>query len=295
MYLDQITNDELADVGRLTEMAIRAGMTVMKTVSQYRERQILQLTSELKDYRLANPLLPKGDISDLSYFWASDSLSRQVVQEMPEQTREKMKAMLTQLERQGIVLAGPDGWTLTEPGRKMVYDKYFVQDALKADIEYANQVVQQTVQKVTGPATKETAIWRNVGEELRQIGKDAASSPMDAIQRLQNINRALKHDSKLNGSSLQKAITHAMREIVVEGKPVTGTIDTLAETTGHLADELLINFNDLTLRTENEIRRESTKSAAVNAGSSAIAAAPVIAAAQALANGTRKASRQITR
>lgn len=294
MYLDQITNDELADVGRLTEMAIRAGMTVMKTVSQYRERQILQLTSELKDYRLANPLLPKGDISDLSYFWASDSLSRQVVQEMPEQTREKMKAMLTQLERQGIVLAGPDGWTLTEPGRKMVYDKYFVQDALKADIEYANQV-QQTVQKVTGPATKETAIWRNVGEELRQIGKDAASSPMDAIQRLQNINRALKHDSKLNGSSLQKAITHAMREIVVEGKPVTGTIDTLAETTGHLADELLINFNDLTLRTKNEIRRESTKSAAVNAGSSAIAAAPVIAAAQALANGTRKASRQITR
>ena len=294
MYLDQITNDELADVGRLTEMAIRAGMTVMKTVSQYRERQILQLTSELKDYRLANPLLPKGDISDLSYFWASDSLSRQVVQEMPEQAREKMKAMLTQLERQGIVLAGPDGWTLTEPGRKMVYDKYFVQDALKADIEYANQV-QQTVQKVTGPATKETAIWRNVGEELRQIGKDAANSPKDAIQRLQNINRALKHDSKLNGSSLQKAITHAMREIVVEGKPVTGTIDTLAETTGHLADELLINFSDLTLRTENEIRRESTKSAAVNAGSPAIAAAPVIAAAQALANGTRKASRQITR
>lgn len=294
MYLDQITNDELADVGRLTEMAIRAGMTVMKTVSQYRERQILQLTSELKDYRLANPLLPKGDISDLSYFWASDSLSRQVVQEMPEQAREKMKAMLTQLERQGIVLAGPDGWTLTEPGRKMVYDKYFVQDALKADIEYANQV-QQTVQKVTGPATKETAIWRNVGEELRQIGKDAANSPKDAIQRLQNINRALKHDSKLNGSSLQKAITHAMREIVVEGKLVTGTIDTLAETTGHLADELLINFNDLTLRTENEIRRESTKSAAVNAGSPAIAAAPVIAAAQALANGTRKASRQITR
>lgn len=294
MYLDQITNDELADVGRLTEMAIRAGMTVMKTVSQYRERQILQLTSELKDYRLANPLLPKGDISDLSYFWASDSLSRQVVQEMPEQAREKMKAMLTQLERQGIVLAGPDGWTLTEPGRKMVYDKYFVQDALKADIEYANQV-QQTVQKVTGLATKETAIWRNVGEELRQIGKDAANSPKDAIQRLQNINRALKHDSKLNGSSLQKAITHAMREIVVEGKPVTGTIDTLAETTGHLADELLINFNDLTLRTENEIRRESTKSAAVNAGSPAIAAAPVIAAAQALANGTRKASRQITR
>ena len=294
MYLDQITNDELADVGRLTEMAIRAGMTVMKTVSQYRERQILQLTSELKDYRLANPLLPKGDISDLSYFWASDSLSRQVVQEMPEQAREKMKAMLTQLERQGIVLAGPDGWTLTEPGRKMVYDKYFVQDALKADIEYANQV-QQTVQKVTGPATKETAIWRNVGEELRQIGIDAANSPKDAIQRLQNINRALKHDSKLNGSSLQKAITHAMREIVVEGKPVTGTIDTLAETTGHLADELLINFNDLTLRTENEIRRESTKSAAVNAGSPAIAAAPVIAAAQALANGTRKASRQITR
>ena len=294
MYLDQITNDELADVGRLTEMAIRAGMTVMKTVSQYRERQILQLTSELKDYRLANPLLPKGDISDLSYFWASDSLSRQVVQEMPEQAREKMKAMLTQLERQGIVLAGPDGWTLTEPGRKMVYDKYFVQDALKADIEYANQV-QQTVQKVTGPATKETAIWRNVGEELRQIGKDAANSPKDAIQRLQNINRALKHDSKLNGSPLQEAITHAMREIVVEGKPVTGTIDTLAETTGHLADELLINFNDLTLRTENEIRRESTKSAAVNAGSPAIAAAPVIAAAQALANGTRKASRQITR
>ena len=37
MYLDQITNDELADVGRLTEMTIRAGMTVMRTVTQYKE------------------------------------------------------------------------------------------------------------------------------------------------------------------------------------------------------------------------------------------------------------------
>lgn len=67
MYLDQITNDELADVGWLTEMTIRAGMTVMRTVTQYKERQMAELTAELKEYRLANPLLPKGDISDLSY------------------------------------------------------------------------------------------------------------------------------------------------------------------------------------------------------------------------------------
>lgn len=30
----------LADVGRLTEMTIRAGMTVMRTVTQYKERQM---------------------------------------------------------------------------------------------------------------------------------------------------------------------------------------------------------------------------------------------------------------
>lgn len=93
MYLDQITNDELADVGRLTEMTIRAGMTVMRTVTQYKERQMAELTAELKEYRLANPLLPKGDISDLSYFWASDSLPKQTVQELPGQIKERMEAL----------------------------------------------------------------------------------------------------------------------------------------------------------------------------------------------------------
>lgn len=296
MYLDQITNDELADVGRLTEMAIRAGMTVMKSVSQYRERQILQLTSELKDYRLANPLLPKGDISDLSYFWASDSLSRQVVQEMPEQAREKMKAMLTQLERQGIVLAGPDGWTLTEPGRKMVYDKYFVQDALKADIEYAGKVQQAAGQKapLRQDAGGET-VWRSTGEELRRIKETAAGNPKEAMKALQQIARALKRDEKLCGGELQTAIDHTMREIVVEGKPPAETIAELTETVGHSADELLINFNDLTMRTENEIRREAVKAAAAGAKAPAVAAAPIIAAAGALADGVQKAERQITR
>ena len=147
MYLDQITNDELADVGRLTDMTIRAGMTVMRTVTQYKERQMAELTAELKEYRLANPLLPKGDISDLSYFWASDSLPKQTVQELPGRIKERMEALLAGLERQGIVLAGPDSWTLTEPGRKVIYDKNFVQDALKADIEYAGKVQQAAGQK----------------------------------------------------------------------------------------------------------------------------------------------------
>ena len=150
MYLDQITNDELADVGRLTEMTIRAGMTVMRTVTQYKERQMAELTAELKEYRLANPLLPKGDISDLSYFWASDSLPKQTVQELPGRIKERMEALLAGLERQGIVLAGPDSWTLTEPGRKVIYDKNFVQDALKADIEYAGKVQQAAGQKAPG-------------------------------------------------------------------------------------------------------------------------------------------------
>lgn len=53
-----------------------------------------ELTAELKEYRLANPLLPKGDISDLSYFWASDSLPKQTVQELPGRIKERMEALL---------------------------------------------------------------------------------------------------------------------------------------------------------------------------------------------------------
>lgn len=270
MYLDQITNDELADVGRLTEMTIRAGMTVMRTVTQYKERQMAELTAELKEYRLANPLLPKGDISDLSYFWASDSLPKQTVQELPGRIKERMEALLAGLERQGIVLAGPDSWTLTEPGRKVIYDKNFVQDALKADIEYAGKVQQAAGQKapILQDAGGET-VWRSTGEELRRIKETAAGNPKEAMKALQQIARALKRDEKLCGGELQ--------------------------TVGHSADELLINFNDLTMRTENEIRREAVKAAAAGAKAPAVAAAPIIAAAGALADGVQKAERQITR
>lgn len=296
MYLDQITNDELADVGRLTEMTIRAGMTVMRTVTQYKERQMAELTAELKEYRLANPLLPKGDISDLSYFWASDSLPKQTVQELPGQIKERMEALLAGLERQGIVLAGPDSWTLTEPGRKVIYDKSFVQDALKADIEYAGKVQQAAGQKapLRQDAGGET-VWRSTGEELRRLKETAAGNPKEAMKALQQIARALKRDEKLCGGELQTAIDHTMREIVVEGKPPAETIAELTETVGHSADELLINFNDLTMRTENEIRREAVKAAAAGAKAPAVAAAPIIAAAGALADGVQKAERQITR
>ena len=100
---------------------------------------------------------------------------------------------------------------------------------------------------------------------------------------------------KLCGGELQTAIDHTMREIVVEGKPPAETIAELTETVGHSADELLINFNDLTMRTENEIRREAVKAAAAGAKAPAVAAAPIIAAAGALADGVQKAERQITR
>lgn len=296
MYLDQITNDELADVGRLTEMTIRAGMTVMRTVTQYKEQQMTKLTAELKEYRLANPLLPKGDISDLSYFWASDSLPKQTVQELPGRIKERMEALLAGLERQGIVLAGPESWTLTEPGRKVIYDKNFVQDALKADIEYAGKVQQAAGQKapLRQDAGGET-VWRSTGEELRRIKETAAGNPKEAMKALQQIARALKRDEKLCGGELQTAIDRTMREIVVEGKPPAETIAALTETVGHSADELLINFNDLTMRTENEIRREAVKAAAAGAKAPAVAAAPIIAAAGALADGVQKTERQITR
>jgi hypothetical protein len=115
------------------------------------------------------------------------------------------------------------------------------------------------------------------------------------MKALQQIARALKRDEKLCSGELQTAIDHTMREIVVEGKPPAETIAELTETVGHSADELLINFNDLTMRTENEIRREAVKAAAAGAKAPAIAAAPVIAAAGALADGVQKAERQITR
>lgn len=203
--------------------------------------------------------------------------------------------MLAGLERQGIVLAGPDSWTLTEPGRKVIYDKSFVQDALKADIEYAGKVQQAAGQKapLRQDAGEET-VWKSTGEELRRIKETAAGNPKEAMKALQQIARALKRDEKLCGGELQTAIDHTMREIVVEGKPPAETIAELTETVGHSADELLINFNDLTMRTENEIRREAVKAAA-GAKAPAVAAAPIIAAAGALADGVQKAERQITR
>lgn len=205
MYLDQITNDELADVGRLTEMTIRAGMTVMRTVTQYKERQMAELTAELKEYRLANPLLPKGDISDLSYFWASDSLPKQTVQELPGRIKERMEALLAGLERQGIVLAGPDSWTLTEPGRKVIYDKSFVHGCPQGGY----RICRKSTAGCPGQKAPlwqdagEETVWKSTGEELRRIKETAAGNPKEAMKALQQIARALKRDEKLCGGELQ--------------------------------------------------------------------------------------------
>lgn len=89
-----------------------------------------------------------------------------------------MEALLAGLERQGIVLAGPDSWTLTEPGRKVIYDKNFVQDALKADIEYAGKVQQAAGQKapILQDAGGET-VWRSTGEEPTQDQGDCSREP----------------------------------------------------------------------------------------------------------------------
>lgn len=294
MYLDQITNDELADVGRLAEMSIKAGMTVLRTVTQYREREVARLAAELRDYRLANPLIPQGDISDLSYFWASDSLPRQTVQELPERTRERLEKLLKELEQQGAVLSGADGWTLTDMGKRLIYDKSFVQDALKADVEYADKVQTAAAQEAAKRPAESDAAWKNVGGEIRKIGETAADSPKEAVKSLQQINRALKRDKVLCGGELHQAVDEAMREIVVNGKPVAETIAAMLGKVGDKADELLINFNDLTMRTGNEVRREATK-AAMSAKASAIAAAPVVGIAEALVDRFRKVAHQITR
>lgn len=297
MYLDHITNDELADVGRLAEMTTRAGMTVMRTVTQYKERQMAQLTVALKEYRMANPLIPKGDISDLSYFWAADSLPKQVVEEMPEQIRERLENLMQQLEQKNIVLSGEASWTLTDAGRKLLYDKAFVQDALKADIEYADKVRLAAGQQAAAqPAV--SAEWKNVGEEIRRAAETAESNPKEAVKPLQDINKALKRDKVLCNSALQDAIDRTMKEIVQGDKTVSESVTGLANEIGDKADELLINFNDLTMRTGNEIRREATKSAAAgarDAGKAVTAPPPVIAIAEALLNSTRKVTRQITR
>lgn len=293
MYLDQITNDELADVGRLAEMSIRAGLTVLRTVTQYKAHQMTELAEELKEYRLANPLIPKGDISDLSYFWAADSLPRQMVREMPERTALRLERLLETLEQQGAVHSGADGWTLTGAGRKLIYDKNFVQDALKTDVEFADKLKAAAARETARRPAADEAAWKNVGAEIRWVKETAAENPKEAVKSLQQIARGLKRDKATCGGELHQAVDEAMREIVVDGKPVAETIAAMLGKVGDKADELLINYNDLTMRTGNEVRHEATK-AAMNA-KAAVAATPVIGIAEALVARLRKTAHQITR
>lgn len=293
MYLDQITNDELADVGRLAEMSVRAGLTVLRTVTQYKAHQMTELAEELKEYRLANPLIPKGDISDLSYFWAADSLPRQMVREMPERTALRLERLLGTLEQQGAVYSGADGWTLTGAGRKLIYDKNFVQDALKTDVEFADKLKAAAARETARRPAADEAAWKNVGAEIRWVKETAAENPKEAVKSLQQIARALKRGKATCGGELHQAVDEAMREIVVDGKPVAETIAAMLGKVGDKADELLINYNDLTMRTGNEVRHEATK--AVMNAKAAVAATPVIGIAEALVARLRKTAHQITR
>ena len=74
MYLDHITDDELADVGALLENGVRLGLEVMRLVQKYRTDKTggEELLEVMEAYRKETPFFFKGDITDLSYFLAGE-------------------------------------------------------------------------------------------------------------------------------------------------------------------------------------------------------------------------------
>ena len=110
MYLDHITDDELADVGALLENGVRLGLEVMRLVQKYRTDKTggEELLEVMEAYRKETPFFFKGDITDLSYFWQGKALDLKSLEKLPEELKESVVRNFELLEKQGYLYNSQD-------------------------------------------------------------------------------------------------------------------------------------------------------------------------------------------
>ena len=100
MYLDHITDDELADVGALLENGVRLGLEVMRLVQKFRTDKTggEELLEVMEAYRKETPFFFKGDITDLSYFWQGKALDLKSLEKLPEELKNQLASLKARLQ-----------------------------------------------------------------------------------------------------------------------------------------------------------------------------------------------------
>ena len=267
MYLDHITDDELADVGALLENGVRLGLEVMRLVQKYRTDKTggEELLEVMEAYRKETPFFFKGDITDLSYFWQGKALDLKSLEKLPEELKESVVRNFELLEKQGLIKVEAGKATLTEAGEKLVYSTNFVMETIKADMDYKKKIedgiTAETTRRVEEKPAQEMT-WERMQDQMAAIQQKAATEPEKALTELKAMNASLEEMSPHLSPELQakaKEVDVAVRSIVLDGKPLRETVDGLMQQWKRERPEVEINIYDNTLRTNNEIVREAVK------------------------------------
>ena len=287
MYLDRITDDELADVGLIIEGTSRMALEVMHLVQRYREKQVggAELLEAIEAYRREKPFFFKADITDLSYFWQSKTLDIGVLEMQPEELKKNILKNFDLLVQQGFVEIKEGVMKLTRSGEKMVFSSNFLMETVKSDMDKLAKISDglaaetqrrqaEKLAKVLSPA--------ELREWLLSIQAKLQEEPKKALEELKTLNASLDGMAgSLPEPMQQKAreIDALTKSVVLDGKHLREELPRLLQKWEK--QEIEINFYDNTLRTENEIIREAAKKAEKGAEAAAKAAekgAEVVAA-----------------
>lgn len=144
MYLDRLTEQEVADVFVLVELGMKCGTFIY---SQLQNKELIQgqqdVSALLKNYTSINPFMFKGEETDLSYFWDSKKLD---IKELENITDVKLKKNVKDVlenafNNKYLKIVDNDTFVLTEKGGEYIYSSDFASKVVKSNDNINNQIL----------------------------------------------------------------------------------------------------------------------------------------------------------
>lgn len=292
MYLDHITNDELADVAEGFEKAITLCLEISRVLQNYKKTgdNGYELLRVIKEYREKTPFIFKGDLTDLSYFWQHGAMAMTEIQALPEEIRSNVEKNLTVMYQEGLVVFNSEtqAFMLTEKGRETIFTTQYVSEVMKSDMDTYYRIENGLESEISqrqhnapaggspgpapfaagaiGPLAAPEKLAAAIRDRLMQIDVLAETSPAAALQALKELgNNCEAAIKKLEAQGatvppevveLSKAIDKTIHNVVIDGEDISVRVKAVRGTA-----DIEINFEDQTLSTVNEIRYEAAKTA----------------------------------
>lgn len=139
-----ITNDELTDVIKVFQSAIKSGMEVYRLVSAAREKGVdtVEAGTALLEYAKQTPFMFRGDINDLSAFWDKKIMSFDEFARLEPKLCETVKTNYTWFAEKGYLKIDNVNQTIsiTKSGQEYIFKSDFIMLVIKTNIE-TNQLI----------------------------------------------------------------------------------------------------------------------------------------------------------